>query len=99
MTMKELEKRLAALEAEVKELRARVPAPANRDWLGELRQKYLNNPELAAAMEEGDRLVMELREQDRLADLAEFDRREAEAAKTKAKPSNGRRKRGANVGR
>lgn len=98
MTMKELEKRLAALEAEVKELRGRMPVPPSRSWITDLHDKYKNDPELAAAMEEGDRLVMELREQDRLADLAAFDRQEAEAAKAKKKPLNGRRKRGANVG-
>jgi hypothetical protein len=84
MTMKELEKRLAALEAEVKELRGRLAAPQSGSWI-DTYGKYRHDPELAAAAAEADRLARERREQQRQADMAEFDRQQAESARVKTR--------------
>ena len=84
MTMKELEKRLAALKAEVKELRAKVATPQTGSWI-DTHGKYRHDPELAAAAAEADRLAQERREQQQQADLAEFDRQQAEAARVKTR--------------
>jgi hypothetical protein len=91
MTMKEMEKRIAALEAEVRTLREQVEAGSPKKSVADLYGKYKDDP--AAA--EADRLGREWRERENRKSLEEFDR-PAAAPKKKARPGKNARK--SNVG-
>lgn len=83
MTVEDLAKRVAALEAEVQELRAKVGngEPPKRSVL-DLYGKYADDP----TFEEATRIGREYRERVNRESLEEFDREEA-AAQAKAKAS------------
>jgi hypothetical protein len=85
MTMAQLEKRLAALEAEVRTLRAQFDSsePKSRSWT-DLFGKYAGDP----AFEEATRLGREERERINRESLAEFDREEEPRAKSRKKAKN-----------
>ncbi|HET6574044.1 MAG TPA: hypothetical protein VFG68_10610 [Fimbriiglobus sp.] len=80
MTVKELEKRVASLEAEVRELKAKLAdkKPETKSWL-DLAGKYANDPHFEEAM----RLGREWREQVNRESLEEFDREMQAEARTK----------------
>jgi hypothetical protein len=77
MTMKELEKRVAALESEIQELKAKRAAPES-SWL-DLYGKYRDDPVFAEIV----RLGKEWRDEDRKKTLEELD---AEEPPTPKKP-------------
>lgn len=81
--MKDLEKRVAALEAEIRELKAKLAdqKPETKSWL-DLAGKYQNDPFFDEAM----RLGREWREQVNRESLEEFDKdMQAEAGKKKSR--------------
>jgi Ser-tRNA(Ala) deacylase AlaX len=90
MTVKELAARVAALETEVGELKAKLAAseqPQKKSWL-DLYGKYADDP----VFDEVVRLGQEWREEDRRRTIAEMDREEAREKKKKSrrKKSNAR---------
>lgn len=91
MTIKDLEKRIAALEAEVRTLREQVAAGSPKKSVADLYGKYKDDPVAA----EADRLGREWRERENRKSLEEFDR-QATAPRKKAK--SGKKTRKSNVG-
>lgn len=100
MTIAQLEKRVAALEAEIRALKAQVAGSEQkpRSWL-DLFGKYKDDP----AFEEATRLGREWYEEEKRKSLEEFDReaareaagrkprtQKAAAKKTKPRKANGR---------
>jgi hypothetical protein len=91
MTVKDLEKRITALETEVRTLREQVAAGSPKKSIADLFGKYKDDPVAA----EADRLGREWRERENRKSV-EFDRREI--ARNKKKTKSGKKTRKSNVG-
>jgi hypothetical protein len=94
MTVAELEKRLAALEAKVRKLRVQIDSSElkPRSWT-DLFGKYANDP----AFDEATRLGREERERINRESLAEFDREERKARSRKGTSKKKPKARSANA--
>lgn len=98
-TVRELEERVVALEALVRELKARLDASSEPKKWTDLAGMFADDPAMAAAHAEATRLGREWRERENRKSLAAFDRAEArEKAKAEKRAKATAKKRPAGRG-